>query len=191
MRWNLEDINNGYKKISSHYNINFEDVFKQKSMIKIDFIVLIDGIYTECSISYFFYIVKTGFDTTPENYQIHSITMYQEYQKYIKLGDYYKACKRLFNFFRDIKDKVNMNRIARFLNSDIGFYNYILSHLDNIKTLLDLDENINIKNIKSSLKNLLKDTKFIKYVYKINDKQSVILLINTINDMLKSKVDEQ
>ncbi len=50
---------------------------------------------------------------------------------------------------------------------------------------------IKLSDLKSSIKNLLKDTKFEEYTKKIKDKHQIILLIKTMNTMLKEKIDNE
>jgi hypothetical protein len=191
IRWNHEEIDRGYKQVSDDYQIDFVDVFKMKSMIKIDFIVSLDGIFTECSVNYYFHIVKNNFSTRPELVQQYNASIYQDYKKYLNNREYYKATKRLYRFFKAINDKVNVNRIEKFMNSEVGHYSYIMSHLNNIKQLIEYDEDIKLSDLKSSIKNLLNDTKYYEFSKKIKDKHQIILLIKTINTMLKERIDKE
>lgn len=190
IRWNIDDLNLGYKQISDNHRVYFVDVFKQKSIIKIDFIVSLNSVYTECSVNYYFFIKKDNFSTQPETIQTLSIAFYQDYNRYKKEGNYYKACKRLFDFFTSVKDKVNKNRIVKFLNSETGHYSFILSHLNNILTLIELNENIPFKTLKASMKKLLDDTEYRNQARRTHTHEDIILLINTINKNFKNKIDE-
>jgi hypothetical protein len=189
LRWNQDDLNQGYQKLSKDYHFRFVDVFKQKSIIKIDFIVMLDDVFTEFSINYYFYF--KDFDTRPEIIQQHSLTMYQDYKRYMESKDYYKATKRLYKFFKTIKDKVNVNRIVKFLNSEVGKYSYLLSSLNTMKFLMEFDEDIPFYLLKKSLRKLLSDSKYQDFSDKISNKNHIILLIDTIIKLIKPNINEE
>lgn len=188
LKWSLDEINQGYKEIDDHTKVYFYEVFTQKSIIKFDWICSLDGLFTEFSCNYYIYF--NTYNTRPMSYNELSIIFYLDYKKYLKEQMYFKAIKRLFKFFIQIKDKVNINRIIKFLNSNIGFYSFILSHLENVQQLIEMDDDISLWSLKKSLMLLLKNTEFEKYTTRLNSKNTIILLINTISNMVSHKIQK-
>ena len=85
---------------------------------------------------------------------------------------------------------MNINRIIKFLNSNIGFYSFILSHLENVQQLIEMDDDISLWSLKKSLMLLLKNTEFEKYTTRLNSKNTIILLINTISNIVSHKIQK-
>lgn len=191
MKWSLDDINRGYKVLDNHNVFHFFEVFTQKSIIKYDFICLLDGVFTEFSCNYYIYFNEPRYDTTPISTNDLSISFYLDFKKYLNEKMYFKAVKRLYKFFITVEDKVNVNRMVKFLNSDVGLYSYILSHLQTLEDVIKIDDNIPINTLKTSLKIVLRNTKFVKYTDRLTEKNQIILLKNTIFDMLNPKIEQE
>ena len=127
VRWDKHDIKRGYKTIDD-ITIQFINCLQQKSIIKMDIIALIDGVFTEFSNNYYF-TFPDGFSTMPiQGNKIEDVMM-MEFQKKIKEKKYFKALKRLYSYFKLEKNKEMINKLLRFFNSDVGKLNYQINGL--------------------------------------------------------------
>ena len=89
IRWNKHTIKQGYQTIDG-IRLEFIDCLQQKSLIKMDIIELINGIFREFSNNYYF-IFSNGFSTMPvKGNKIEDIFL-MEFQRYMKLKKYFKA----------------------------------------------------------------------------------------------------
>jgi hypothetical protein len=136
IRWDKHTINDGFQIIDG-IRIDFVNCLQQKSIIKMDIIALIDGVFTEFSNNYYFTFSK-GFSTAPITSNTLSNIFFMEFQKYIKLKKYYKALKRLYSYFKEKKDKKHKQIVRDFLNSSVGHFN---SQINSLNIIYDVLEN--------------------------------------------------
>ena len=135
IRWNKHTIKNGFQNIDG-ININFIDCLQQKSIIKMDIIALVNGIFTEFSNNYYF-TFSDGFSTMPGNNTKLSDVFFMEFQKKIKDKKYFKALKRLYSYFKIKKNKKMQQTLVEFFNSNVGKLNYQINGLEILVTVLD------------------------------------------------------
>ena len=70
-------------------------------------------------------------------------------------GNYYKALKRFFGIFKQVKDKKMLVKLSKFFNSENGQKYQIVSNLKAIKLLLEnYDDDITKKKVILNLKDL-------------------------------------
>ena len=89
LRWNFEK-----KKKNNNNGYSFEEALKQKSTIKMDITIYINGTFKEISDNYFFNIndYKT-FDELSKEEKI--LNLQEKYREYVDIKAYFKALKRL------------------------------------------------------------------------------------------------
>jgi len=127
VRWNKQSIKRGHQYIDN-IKINLVDCLQQKSIIKMDIIALIDGVFTEFSNNYYF-TFSDGFTTMPISTMKLSDIFLHEFQEKMRDKKYFKALKRLYSYFKVRKNKKYQNKLITFFNSDIGKLNYQINGL--------------------------------------------------------------
>ena len=127
VRWVKHSVKQGYQTIDG-IRLEFIDCLQQKSTIKIDIIALVNGIFTEFSINYYL-VFFNGFSTMPITGNKLSDIFIMEFQKYLKLKKYFKALKRLYSYFKAMKNKPYQKKLLQFFNSDVGRLNYQINGL--------------------------------------------------------------
>jgi len=166
IRWTRQSINAGHVFIEDK-KVMFVDCLQQKSIIKMDVISLVDGLFTEFSEMYFinFGDFKTynPVNTKKENIETNLLLDVQSYQN---KGNYYKALKRLFAYLRisETNPKL-MNSLLNFFNSKVGELASYKSDLELVTIMLEQtfrpvkEKDIlhNLKYIEKNINPLFKD----------------------------------
>ena len=99
-RWTYKDIMKGYIGKKS-----FEDCLKDKSMIKLDLVYLLNGVFVEISEVYFFKIQNhTNYYDDAFNTNSIKTSIQNEIHELLNNGKYFKALKRMFSIL-NIKKK--------------------------------------------------------------------------------------
>ena len=109
-------------------------MFEHKSMIKVDVISFIDGLFVPFSNVFSFRSgknVNINEDTATTSVQ----DMKAEMKEYYKDKNYMKYCKRLFSLAKIDHDQARINRLLDLFNSDCGIIYKVGS---DIKTLIEL-----------------------------------------------------
>lgn len=142
LRWDKNDIANGFKIEKSGRKIKFQECILMKTTMKLDVIALIDGVFTEFSDNY---LIKLGDDANffPHDLQrdhlLNSIKhSYDEY--FYASQNYMKALKRCFAYFLlDGKDKHlgKLKALLEFFNSSAGLLYKLGSEIDTILLLME------------------------------------------------------
>jgi hypothetical protein len=126
-----------YKKIIEGINdgITFQNALLQKSTIKMDMIVLIDGIFTEFSENYYF---KIGKDTNYYNENIE-LGIKKSLNEYLYMKNYWKVLKRLFSLLlrEKKKNKTKLIKLIDFFNSNVGLINKCKNEFDILLIVID------------------------------------------------------
>jgi len=135
VRWNKHTIKAGYQTIDG-IRIEFIDCLQEKSLIKMDIIALINGVFTEFSNNYYF-IFSTGFSTMPIKGNKITDIFLMEFQRYLKAKRYFKALKRLYSYFKAKKNKQYQSKLLEFFNSSVGKLNYQINGLGIIADVID------------------------------------------------------
>jgi len=141
LRWSYKDMMKGYKILENGRKMTFQECILIKTIMKMDLIALIDGIYTEFSENYLF---KIGTDANyldhelePEHIEMGIKKSLDEYL-YIQ-QNYWKSLKRLFSlsFRKKMIDKKMIKDFVEFFNSDVGLINKCKNEFDILLIILE------------------------------------------------------
>jgi hypothetical protein len=149
LRWDYEAI-----KRRENNGITFDQALKQKSMIKMDVVTLLNGRFIEITEVYNIYIDgESNFDYSKENVR-HELM--HDMQEQIKEGNYMKALKRRYSLLNlDNKNKAEREKLIDYFNSPIGLLNRSKSDLETMLTVIQSPK-FDIDEIRNSLQ-LLKE----------------------------------
>ena len=143
LRWDYKDMMKGYKTLADGRNMSFQASLLIKAMLKLDMIVIIDGIFTEFSENYF---LKFGDGTG--NFFPHDVSkehtlneIMHSYDEYLNVDkNAFKAVKRAFAY-RILDDKKEHSSLFKqyisFFNSETGKKNKIRADLDTLLLVLE------------------------------------------------------
>ena len=149
IRWTYKDIMNGYIN-----NKSFEDCLKQKSMIKLDIVYLLNGSFIEITEVYFLKIGNhTNYNENELNSEEITKNLQNELKELIDEKQYFKALKRIFSILlMDEKNNIFQNKLINFFNSENGI---LYKANADLKILINVIENNfkkpNINDIKNNL----------------------------------------
>ena len=139
IRWDYEAI-----KRRENNGVSFEDALKQKSMIKMDVVTLLNGRFIEITEVYNIYIDgESNFDYSKENVRKE---LNNDMKEQIKDGNYMKALKRKYSLLNlDNKNKAVREKLIDYFDSPIGLLNRSKSDLETMLTVIqspkfDIDE---------------------------------------------------
>ena len=148
-RWTYKDIMKGYIGKKS-----FEDCLKDKSMIKLDLVYLLNGVFVEISEVYFFNIQNhTNYYDDAFNTNSIITSIQNEIHELLKNGEYFKALKRMFSILNiENSKKPIVNKLISFFNSQTGILYKANSDLNILSILIDNKfRKPNIDDIKNNL----------------------------------------
>jgi len=147
LRWDYEAI-----KRRENNGITFEQALKQKSMIKMDVVTLLNGRFIEITEVYNIYIDgSSNADYTKENVRKE---LNDDMLKQIKDGNYMKALKRKYSLLNlDNKNKQVREKLIDYFNSPIGLLNRSKSDLETMLTVIQSPK-FDIDEIRNSLQML-------------------------------------
>jgi len=137
IRWTRESIESGYQMIEDVRH-NFIDCLQEKSIIKMDVISLIGGLFHEFSEMYFlsFGDFKTYNPITTKKENIET-GLLQDVKAYAGEGNFYKALKRLFAYLRiSERDPALLKPLVDFFNSKVGELSSYKSDLELVSIML-------------------------------------------------------
>uniref|UniRef100_A0A6C0AI42 Uncharacterized protein n=1 Tax=viral metagenome TaxID=1070528 RepID=A0A6C0AI42_9ZZZZ len=138
IRWTRESIEDGYQMIEDTKTY-FVDCLQEKSIIKMDVISLIGGLFHEFSEMYFVHFgdFKTYNPVTTKKENIET-GLLQDVKAYAGKGNYYKALKRLFAYLRiSERDPALLKPLVDFFNSKVGELSSYKSDLELVSIMLD------------------------------------------------------
>jgi hypothetical protein len=147
LRWDYEAI-----KRRENNGITFDQALKQKSIIKMDVVTLLNGRFIEITEVYNIYIDgSSNADYSKENVR-HELM--HDMQEQIKEGNYMKALKRRYSLLNlDNKNKVEREKLVDYFNSPIGLLNRCKSDLETMLTVIQSPK-FDIDEIRNSLQTL-------------------------------------
>jgi hypothetical protein len=137
IRWKKADIDRGFQIIEDN-KIYFVECLQEQSVIKLDAIVLINGLFHEFSEIYFmtFGDFKTYNPVTTKAENIE-VALLRDVKHYAEKGNYFKALKRLFASLRIAgKNAPLVNELTDFFNSQVGELSSYKSDLELISIML-------------------------------------------------------
>ena len=200
VRWTIDELMAGYKHLFNGTEYLFEDIFKHKSIIKIDVMNYHKNLFT--SFSNMFEFMYTSGEKINRDYTNNVIkNLYNDMHKYTSKGNYYKALKRYFSIAQLEKRPANELLVfVEFFNSPIGKLYQSKSLLSNCLEVLalynDAETNRRInRSIKEIYTNISDENKKeYKELFKktIEDKDNLYYsleeLINTINKNIQESI---
>ena len=135
LSWSITDVLNG--KVSHNNHLYFlKDMFDHKSIIKIDVISYINGMFVPFS-NVFSFRYGNGKSINEETYleSIESLTT--KMKKFYKEKKYMKYCKRLFNIAKINHNEAELERLTQLFNSDCGVIYKVDCDLNTLIRLLE------------------------------------------------------
>jgi len=150
LRWTYEEI-----KRKENNGITFDDAIKQKSMIKMDIVTLLNGRFIEITEVYNIYIDGES----NSDYSIDNVRkeLTDDMKKMIKEGNLMKALKRKYSLLNlDNKNKAVREKLIDYFNSPIGLLNRCKSDLETLLIVIESPK-FDIDEIRNSLQ-LLKES---------------------------------
>lgn len=134
LRWSYEDMMKGYKILYNKRKMTFQECILIKTMMKMDLIVLINGVYTEFSENYYIrvdnYSNFVEHEQEPEHIKTSILKSLDEYLNVQQ--NYWKSLKRLFSLLikEGMKHSKIINDMIQFFNSDVGLINKCRNELE-------------------------------------------------------------
>jgi len=201
IRWDKVSIQRGTEK-----GFTFEECLLQKSCIKLDMVVLVNGVFTAFSENYY---LKIGnhYSYDPDSLKDENIiaSLMKDVLEYRKENKLMKSLKRLASVLRLIKKHVTLQqKLNSFFNSQTGYLYRCARDLGIILLVLDCsfrkpkssDVNNNFQRIKQNISNIdeisLKRTTsgLIDDLCDIRDSSSKLIGIRNLKNYLDKKVNE-
>jgi hypothetical protein len=147
LRWDYEAI-----KRRENNGITFDQALKQKSIIKMDVVTLLNGRFIEITEVYNIFIDgESNFDYTKENVRKE---LTDDMLKQIQEGNFMKALKRRYSLLNlDNKNKAEREKLIDYFNSPIGLLNRSKSDLETMLTVIQSPK-FDIDEIRNSLQML-------------------------------------
>jgi hypothetical protein len=132
LRWNKEDIKNGYKILGNGSKKFFQDCLMEKITMKLDMIYLLNGEFVEMSEIYRLNI------NGERNYYRANVEkeLLGEIDRFTKEKNYYKVLKRRFSLLKLKKPKKEkMDEYIRIFNGQAGLLNNLINQLKIIQNI--------------------------------------------------------
>jgi hypothetical protein len=195
IRWTRQTVNAGHQFIEDK-KVMFVDCLQQKSIIKMDIISLVDGLFTEFSEMYFinFGDFKTYDPITTKKENIET-NLLLDVKSYAGEGNYYKALKRLFAYLRisETNPKL-MNSLLNFFNSKVGELASYKSDLELITIMLEqtfrtVKEKDIVHNLKYIEKNI--NPQFSSLVSGILDSGDLLKQTKAVEEILNEQIQDE
>jgi len=149
IRWTYNDMIKGFKDGKS-----FKDCLKDKGMIKLDIIYLLNGLFIEITELYFLNINNySNYDNKELDSNSIKTNLQQDLEELIKDHLYFKALKRIFSILQiHNTNKTLQSKLICFFNSETGILYKAYGDLTILITLLgNTFRKPNIQDIKNNL----------------------------------------
>jgi hypothetical protein len=126
LRWDRHDIARSYKILKNGSKKYFKDCILDPTIMKIDYVVLLNSQFVEISENYNI-TIKGKSNEIDSSFEEE---MKEEIKKYTKQGNLFKAYKREFSLLRyQNKNKKRQTQLINLFNSEAGYVNRIISNL--------------------------------------------------------------
>jgi hypothetical protein len=179
IRWDKKSIKSGIVKQYSR-KISFCKALEMKSVIKMDVIAMIDGIYREFSCNYKF---NFGGITNYETENVTKEELLGDLKEYYSQGNSFKALRRLYSFVKINKREPSVVKaLQEYFNSPIGELNQCKNQTEILILMLEQ------KFRKARKIDLVKNLEWIKT--KIPEMGMKKELVKTISLICKLKIGE-
>jgi len=191
--WTLSEVLKGSKN-----KLSFKDGLQDdKNRIKLDIIARLNyAEFSEISMIYTIDFEKKTIDEHHESVKNKlSDDLNDEISEYVKDGDYYKALKRLFTYFKINKDESQSKLLFNLFNSSLGI---LYKTKSNVEILLKLSDkyHMNLNELKHSLQsqkdylnNIVLDL-YTKHLFEQIDEICLLKAERAFNKKLKILYDE-
>lgn len=189
VKWNEKEIMDGFRYIDNQ-KIILPAMLVEKSIVKLDVVVLTKKLIMPISINYWLYKNEVN----KENFKA-DLLLYANYLK--KKGDMVDYVKKMSLYYALIKDTENEKKMIEILNSDIGLIYTYIGFLENISLLLKSKNNdYSIENIYLNLNNIYKKLpKKIRYIalplVYIREKERLVDTLKKVINGLNSYVNTE
>jgi hypothetical protein len=140
LRGDYKDMMKGHKLLEDGRKCYFQECILIKTMMKMDMIVIIDGIFTEFSENYY---IKIGNDANYFSHEFEKehilVGIEKSLDEYLNVyKNYWKTAKRTFSLYLlQQKHKNMLQKLMIFFNSDTGLINKCKNELDILLSMLD------------------------------------------------------
>jgi len=146
LRWTYEHIKN-----KNNNGVSFEDALKQKGMIKMDIITLLNGRFIEISEVYNIYLDgESNYNSSKESILKE---LNNEFNELVKDGSYMKALKRFYSI-KQLEDAESNRYLLRsledYFNTPIGLLNRCKSDLETMLIVINHSK-FDLEEIRGSL----------------------------------------
>jgi hypothetical protein len=191
LRWTFEKMkknnNNGY---------TFQECLKQKSSIKIDITIYINGSFREITDNYFFNInnYKT-FNKLSKEEQI--INLQEKYREYVDTKAYFKALRRLRSIISLSGEKKELILLDEFLDNQNGYLYEVWSEISVIYQLLELKKEIDMNDVYNSIEKMKEIFSYFSFKnlfignHKLLTKKKLMVLLNKQNNIINDYLNKQ
>lgn len=184
LRWDYDDIMKGYKTLFDGEKRYFKDCLLDKTIMKIDLIIIVGNQLAEVSENYIIKIGKKN-NIVKEDFNSKDYEKSLEYDiiKFRKENSF-KSLKRLLSLLitdGDTKNKKKINKIIDFLNSQTGALYQVKSSLELL--LLAITQDFRKLDFEIIYNNFQFIKTKIASLFKIDIKDSVFEAINEIEDV--------
>lgn len=193
LRWSYDDIQRGYKKVVGH-KITFIEALEMKEMIKLDMIVLVNGVFCEFSDNYYFRVNgKELYDRITAKGILEGLE--KKAKEYYNDGMYYKYLKRVYSISVMKNKNKLVNLLTEYFNSIVGLCYKCVSDLEVLEILLackfrkvemsDIHSNLQIIKQKLSSCREIEHKSFSDKIDKICDIDDAKKVSKEINKIVK------
>jgi hypothetical protein len=182
LRWTIKDILKGFLKYRG-FKITIKDAIKTGGLFKMDFILITDDKKIMDINNVWDFRIKGLKNENAVNINPERELM-NEAKTLKAKGQYFKALKRLFSYYKLKNNKKMIEKLYKVLNSDLGILHQVSSNIDLLILLLTdgkpkiEDINIFINSFIDRLNNIFTTKDYFK-----NEK----LIINSINKIIDTK----
>jgi hypothetical protein len=136
IRWNKKAIKSGMVRLYSR-KVKFVEALQMKSVIKLDLVVNIHGLYEEYSCNYYFNFGGiTNYEKEPKSEIIKSLK--EDIREYYKEGKSFKALRRLYSLVKLTEDAPSVKKaLQEYFNSPIGLINRCKNQIEILVLMLE------------------------------------------------------
>jgi len=195
LRWDRHDISRSYKILKNGSKKYFKDCILDPTIMKIDYVVLLNGQFIEISENYNI-TIKGKSNEIDNDFEEE---MKEEIKKYRREGNLFKAYKREYSLLRyQDKNQKKQTKLIQLFNSEAGYINKIINNLklvllmteQTFRPVLSKDIIMNLQIIKQQLSFTfeIKIKNFSREIDKICEQESWSSL-NAIINYLQKKLN--
>jgi len=174
LRWTYDHIKN-----RNNNGVSFDLALRQKGMIKLDIITLLNGRFIEISSVYNIFLDGSSNYNESENKIMADITT--EMNNHLRDGNYMKVLKRFYSLKKmedENKNKYMLNNLLDYFNSPIGLLYRCKADLETLLIVID-SYKFDLEEIRNSLQYL----KEIVSAFPVENNLNLITFLKTKEEM--------